>query len=358
MINILHLQNYLNLSCGVSKTIYLIVKNSSHQFKHNVICFGGDGLSRFGEMNIDPIILDNNKRSYKSVLTHFTKLYRYCRQNEINIIHSHHRYFDSLSKMLKLFLSVKTITSVQSKVYGNKIISYKADMLIPCSNFIKEHLIKNFNIKEERLRVIYNSVDQSEAFTLRPKEEIMNELNILSDSFIIGYLGRLDYSEKGIDILLEAFRLLSETNKNIFLLLIGNGKDENEIKSFISAHQLNAKVFNSKKDIFNYYQLIDLFVLPSRIEPFGIVIIEAGIMRVPVIASNVDGIPELIEHEINGLLFESGNVHDLKAKIIRVMNNPELARGYARNLYRKVNDSFTIERTIPLYEQIYQDVIG
>jgi len=260
--------------------------------------------------------------------------------------------------MLKLFLSVKTITSVQSKVYGNKIISYKADMLIPCSNFIKEHLIKNFNIKEERLRVIYNSVDQSEAFTLRPKEEIMNELNILSDNFIIGYLGRLDYSEKGIDILLEAFRLLSETNKNIFLLLIGNGKDENEIKSFISAHQLNAKVFNSKKDIFNYYQLIDLFVLPSRIEPFGIVIIEAGIMKVPVIASNVDGIPELIEHEVNGLLFESGNVHDLKAKIIRVMNNPELARGYARNLYRKVNDSFTIERTIPLYEQIYQDVIG
>ncbi len=357
MINILHLQNYLNLSCGVSKTIYLIVKNSSHQFKHNVICFGGDGLSRFGEMNIDPIILDNNRRSYKSVLTHFTKLYRYCRQNEINIIHSHHRYFDSLSKMLKLFLSVKTITSVQSKVYGNKIISYKADMLIPCSNFIKEHLIKNFNIKEERLRVIYNSVDQSEAFTLRPKEEIMNELNILSDNFIIGYLGRLDYSEKGIDILLEAFRLLSETNKNIFLLLIGNGKDENEIKSFISAHQLNAKVFNSKKDIFNYYQLIDLFVLPSRIEPFGIVIIEAGIMRVPVIASNVDGIPELIEHEINGLLFESGNVHDLKTKIARIYYDREFGEELAKNFNQQVLESFTVDKIIPQYEKLYMELL-
>jgi glycosyltransferase involved in cell wall biosynthesis len=139
--------------------------------------------------------------------------------------------------------------------------------------------------------------------------------------------------------------------------LIGNGKDENEIKSFISVHQLNAKVFNSKKDIYNYYQLIDVYVLPSRIEPFGIVILEAAIMKKPVVASNVDGIPELIDHEINGLLFEPENIDDLITKIIKILDNPKLKNEYVQNLYRKVMDTFTTEKTIPLFERVYRDVI-
>ncbi|MDT3697253.1 MAG: glycosyltransferase family 4 protein [Ignavibacterium sp.] len=357
MIKILHLQTELNLSCGVTRTISQITKNTSRDFEHHLIALDGDGLSRFTDFGFHPTLLKYKRNSVIGAIKIFKSLAKYCKNNSIQIIHSHHRYFDALSKLLKLFLSVKTITSVQSKVYGNKIISYKADMLIPCSNFIKEHLIKNFKIKEERLKVIYNSVDQSEIFTGRSKEEIMSELNIQPDNFVIGYFGRLDYLEKGIDILLEAFRLLSETNKNIFLLLIGNGKDENEIKSFISVHQLNAKVFNSKKDIYNYYQLIDVYVLPSRIEPFGIVILEAAIMKKPVVASNVDGIPELIDHEINGLLFEPENIDDLITKIIKILDNPKLKNEYVQNLYRKVMDTFTTEKTIPLFERVYRDVI-
>jgi glycosyltransferase involved in cell wall biosynthesis len=97
--------------------------------------------------------------------------------------------------------------------------------------------------------------------------------------------------------------------------------------------------------------------LPSRIEPFGIVIIEAGIMRVPVIASNVDGIPELIEHEINGLLFESGNVHDLKTKIARIYYDREFGEELAKNFNQQVLESFTVDKIIPQYEKLYMELL-
>jgi glycosyltransferase involved in cell wall biosynthesis len=355
--NILHLQNYLNLSCGVSKNIYLIIKNSSQEFKHNVICLGGDGLSRFEDIGIKPIVLKNDRSSLKNILIHFKELYNYCKGNDINVIHSHHRYFDSLSWFLKLFLPVKTVTSVQSKVYNKKILSYKADILIPCSNFIKDHLIKNFKIKEERLKVIYNSVDQSEAMITRTKAELLNELSIPKDNFIIGYFGRLDFKEKGIDILLKAFKSIYESNGSIFLLLIGNGENEKEILSFISNHQLNAKVISSKKDIYNYFQVLDLFVLPSIIDPFPLVMLESGYLKTTLIASNVDGIPEVISDNENGLLFESGNANELAKKIIKVMEDYSFAKRLAQNLYHKVTSSFLVNKTIPLYEQVYRDVI-
>ena len=86
-------------------------------------------------------------------------------------------------------------------------------------------------------------------------------------------------------------------------------------------YKLNAKVMNAHSEIFNYYQLIDVFVLPSRVDPFPLVMLEAGLMKKPFIGSKVDGIAELIENETDGLLFESGNSDDLVSKILKIYND-------------------------------------
>ncbi len=356
-INILHLQNHLNISCGISKTIYLIAKNTLSHFNHSIFCFDGDGFFRFESINIKPLILKDYKNSLFGFVRHYIKLYLYCKQNKINIIHSHHRYFDLLAFLISKTLNIKTVTSVHSKVYNRKIFSYKSDKLIACSNYIKEHLINNYKIDERRINVIHNAVDSKEFVPTKTKVALINELNIPADKFIIGYFGRLDFKEKGIDVLLEAFLNLSKANKNIFMLLVGNGVDENKIIEFVTQNELNVKVKISQEDIFNYYQLLDVFVLPSKIETFGIVIIEAGMMKKTVIASNIDGIPELISNGENGLLFESGNVEELKTQITRIYNDRKFGEKLAENLHNEVLDSFTTDRIIPQYEKLYMELL-
>lgn len=357
-INILHLQNHLNISCGVSKTIFLIAKNTSSNFNHNIACLNGDGFSRFKSLSIKPVILKDYKNSPFGLVRHCIKLYLFCKQNRINIIHSHHRYFDLLAFLISHTLKIKTITSVHSKVYNQKFFSYKSDILIACSNSIKEHLINNYKIDERRVKVINNTVNPKEFVPTKTKAALINELSIPADKFIIGYFGRLDFKEKGVDILLEAFLNLSKVNKSIFLLLIGNGVDEIKIRSFITQNKLNAKVMSSLEDIFNYYQLLDVFVLPSRIDPFPVVMLETGIMKIPFIGSNVDGISELIEHGNDGLLFESGNADDLVKQIIKIIGDKKLADLLAKNLNKKVPESFTVQRIIPQYEKLYRNILN
>ncbi len=356
--NILHLQNHLNISCGVSKTIYLIAKNTSSQFQHFAACYGGDGFSRFESINIKPVILKDHKNSVFGFVRHLIKLYSFCKQNQINIIHSHHRYFDLLAFLLSRIIKVKTITSVHSIVFGKKFFSYKSDFLIACSNSIKSHLINNFNIDDRRIKVIYNSVDPKEIVLTITKTELLNSLDIPLDKFIIGYFGRLDFKEKGIDILLEAFLNLSKINKGVFLLLIGNGIDEIKIRSFIAQSKLNAKVMNSQKDIYNYFQLLDVFILPSRVDPFPLVMLEAGLMRKPFIGSNVDGIAELIDNEKIGLLFETGDVKQITNCILRLIDNKEFARNLSENLYKKINENFLTPMMVELYQQEYNNLLG
>ena len=354
---ILHLQTELNLACGITRTISHIIKNSDPLFEHHIIAFGGDGLSRLENINFKPIILNHNRSSLLGTFKIFLFLHRYCKKNSIRIIHSHHRYFDLLASLLAIIIKIKTVTSVQSKVYSKSFFSYKADLLIACSNTIKTHLIKNFNIQENRIKVIYNSVDPAIAKINFDKEKLKSQLGISSNDFIIGFVGRINYKEKGIDVLLEAFNLLSKSNLQTHLLIIGDGSDYKKVEKYCNNNKLKVTLLSSKENIFDFYNLMDVVVLPSIIEPFGIVVVEAGLMKKAFIGSNVDGIPELIVHEENGLLFESGIVEDLKNQIIKIIKDDKLRIKLAGNLNKKVMESFTVDKIIPQYEKLYKEIM-
>ena len=148
---ILHLQTELNLSCGITKSILLIMKNSSTDFQHQVIASGGDGVFMFTEQGINTRIIENSRsKLFKSIKIIFL-LISFCKQNKIDIIHSHHRYFDFLSFLISRIVKVKTVMSVHSKVYKHKRFSYKSKILIAVSESIKNHLQREFCIDESRI---------------------------------------------------------------------------------------------------------------------------------------------------------------------------------------------------------------
>jgi glycosyltransferase involved in cell wall biosynthesis len=356
LIKILHLQTELNLACGVTRIISQIINNNRSDYKYHLISFGGDGLIRFESFS--PIILKLNRHSVWDSLKFYFILLNYCKKHSIQIVHSHHRYFDTMLWFVKPFVKVKTITSAHSKVYGKKLISYKADKLIACSNNLKKYLINNFRLPENRIKVIYNFVDPGKLIIKINKEELKSQLKIDLDDYVIGFIGRINDKEKGINVLLKAFNLIEKTNSPIHLLVIGDGQDKKEAEKYCFTNNLKATLLSSTENIFDFYNVMDVIVLPSRVEAFGLVVIETGLIQKPFIGSNIDGIDEIVQHGKDGLLFESGNSEDLKNKILTLINNKRLADSLATNLNKKILDSFTIDKIIPKYEKLYLDVLS
>lgn len=356
--NILHLQKEINLACGVTKTIYLIVKNTDKSYRHHIICLGGDGLIRFERIGFFLIVIHYNRFSVSGAIKIFFYLLKFCKKNKIDIIHSHHRYFDFLSSIVGKYLKIKTVMSVQSKVYGLRFFSYKSDLLIACGETIKKHLINYFKINPRRIKVIHNFVDLDEVNINIPNSDLRNKLGICTDSFALGFFGRLNKREKGLDLLLESFKILIKRYEKLHLILVGDGEDKRYVENFINNNNLKIKLVSSSENIFDYYNLCNIIVLPSRIDPFPLVLLEAGLMKKPFIGSNVDGISEVIENNENGILVRPENVNELVEAISFLIENESKAKELGENLYKKITSEFTADIIIPQYEALYSELLN
>ncbi len=259
MKRVLHLQNELNITCGVSKNIYLIIKYSLNGYEHFVAALGGDGFGRFKLINVFPKTFKTSGIPLLKFAEITFGIISFCKKNKIDIIHSHHRLFDSLVWIIKHFLKIKTVMSVQSKVYGKKVISYKSDILIACAENIKEHLVKSFKINPERIKVIHNCIEVSENHPNSVHSNLRNELDIQQDAKVIGYFGRFSFREKGLDLILNAFTDLIPEYDNIILLLIGDGPNIKSIYDFQKKHSNSVRLLNSQTDLSKYFRLINTF---------------------------------------------------------------------------------------------------
>lgn len=354
---ILHLYTQLNIVCGISKTIYQVATNPDENIQHVVYCHGGDAISKFKNANLDLRIAWFSSRGITNKCKSFVEIIRIIKRDKINILHSHHRYFDLLAYFISLFYNVKTVTSVHSKVFGKKLISYKSNSLIACSKSIKEHLIRYFRIAPHKITVIYNFVDMEEFNHNDEQYALRENMNIEENCIVLGFVGRFSIREKGIDILLEAFRLISLNTKNVLLVFIGKGEGEEFIKEFVKKYKLNVMILAPKDNIYLFMHLMDIIVLPSRVEPFGIVSIEAGFLKKAFIGSNVGGLCEIIDNSQNGILFDSGDFGSLAKSIMTLINDPKLREKYGETLFNKVNDNFTSKKIIPLYTNLYHSLL-
>ena len=352
---ILHLQPELNITCGVSKMISILIENSPKNLDNFIITLAGDGIERFKNMGDKLLVLNYNKKYFFYIPFIFIYILDFCRKQNIDIVHSHHRLFDLIAYPISKMLKIKTITTVHSKVKGFRSISYKSDILVAVSNSIKDHLINEFSIKKNKIKVIHNFVLEKESIPTEGENYLRENLALPPNSLNLIFIGRLD-EEKGIDILLKAFQIVQKANKNLHLLLVGNGSKGQYAKDFINESNLRAQVIEPRYNIFEIYKIADIIVLPSRVDPFPLVMIEAGLMKKPFIGSKVDGIAELIVHGDDGLLFEKENVQDLVSSINYMIADMNRAKVFGENLYKKIVNNYLAEKGVDLYNKVYEEL--
>ena len=364
MINILHITPDFNYSCGRSKLVYLYLNYFSTKENYGVhfITNGGDSLDRIKtipSLKYEIIKFSTGSSNIFSLLEFYKKLKKYVKENNIDLIHTHHRIPEVVATTISKKLRVKTVKSAHSFVRGYKKISFKSDIIISVSHSLSNYLIKNFKNVDGRIVTLYNPAEEFIALDDNLINDFRNEHNILSSQKVILFIGRIA-KVKGIDTLIKSFEIVKERFSNVSIMI--NGQIENKENTF---KQLLKNLGGDRiiyipprKDIRFLYSLADMVVLPSRIDPFPLVMIESGTFKKSFIGGKSGGISEFIEDGKNGFLINPENPQELAEKIIYLLDNPDVAKTIGENLNNKVKKLCDYNNYFFETENIYKSLLS
>jgi len=284
---------------------------------------------------------DSNK---KYTLFPLKELRCIIKEKEIQILHCHLLRSFVFGYIVKKFYSPNIILVLHehgqifenSFFYNNflKFSQKKVDLFLAVSKETKKQLIERGKIKEEKIKVLYNFVDL-ERFNKKnitwDVEKEKKKLGVKKDEFVIGFAGRLA-KVKGCEYLIRALPYLDFKYK---CLIAGDGDLRKELEDLAKELKVEDKVvfLGYQENILKTYSLLDVLVIPSLSESFGLIAIEAQALGVPVISSNVPALNEIIIDGENGLLFEGGDSKDLALKIKKIQENSKMREELIKNSF-------------------------
>jgi len=242
---------------------------------------------------------------------------------------------------------------------------YNAGSLAICNSEHTKNIFLKYSRFKKKIEVVYNAVD-TEKFS--PDLERRSEMRLCygfgDDDFVLGMAGRLA-EEKGHLWLLKAILPMLNKNLNYKILIAGDAKIHpdteypEQISSYIQQNGLDGHVILTGfvEDMNGFYNAIDLFLLPSFREPFGRVLIEAMATETPVIASSVGGVPEVVDHEINGYLIEPGDADSWRDCINNLIHNETIRHNFVKSGRKKVMSKFTSENITSKIVSLYMELL-
>jgi glycosyltransferase involved in cell wall biosynthesis len=209
-----------------------------------------------------------------------------------------------------------------------------------------------------RVHCIYNGIDVAKITPRSPDPHLHRSLGLAPSAPVIISVGRF-VPYKGYDDLLHAARLVREAVPTAQWLLAGDGELKAELRERTRQLGLQAQVrfLGWREDVNELLSLSDLFVLPSRGEHFGRVLIEAMAMAKPVVATNAGGVPEVVIHGETGLLVPAGQPPRLAESVLLLLKDPALAARLGQAGRRRVEDHFSAAQHVAAVERVYAECL-
>ncbi|GAH04823.1 unnamed protein product, partial [marine sediment metagenome] len=238
-----------------------------------------------------------------------------------NVVTVHHLVKDTIRCLNpSLFSRIRNISGETGLIIPfiqKRCIKY-ADRIIAVSKFTKKQIIKTYGILPEKIDVVYNGINlDGYSFTEKELEEVKKELN-LDEKPLLLFVGRVNDQRKGLDILLKAFKI-ALVKIDATLLIVGSG-DQRKARTLAQSMEILENIvftgFVDDLTLKKCYALCDVYVCPSRLEGFGLTILEAMAARKPVVATDVGAIPELLKNEENGIVVDLNDIDGLSNVIL------------------------------------------
>jgi glycosyltransferase involved in cell wall biosynthesis len=234
-----------------------------------------------------------------------------------------------------------------------------AARLIANSAATKQALLRNAPwLDPERIVVIYNGIDM-QPFLQPSRRCLRTEWNVPKDTPLLGFVGQLD-KRKGIDVLLAAFDRIRRKVPQARLVLAGRGPLQEMIESKVHRQNWGDAILlpGFIDDVVAVMQAIDILLLPSLWEGFGLVLIEAMAAGKPAISTNISSMPEIIADGQTGYLVPPGDAETLANRAIELLQNLSLREQFGNAARRRVAAFFTIERMLDQLENLFQHEVS
>ncbi len=358
--NILHILPELNFG-GVETAAFDTVKYML-RLGHKVVVVSNGGLL-LKEMEALGAIhykLPVHKKSLFVMLKMIPELSNIIKKEEIKIVHAHSRVPAWIAYFSSRKINVVFITTCHG-YYRNPLFSQVmgwGKRVIVISNVIARHMIDDFKVPYERIRLIASGVDL-EKFKRIPSENKRSEFNI-------GMVGRLTRI-KGHLHFIKAMAKVARVMPNIKIWIVGDApatgqayKEEIEVLVKRLGLKHCTEFLGNQRDIPAVMSQLDVLVLATTVpEAFGRVIIEAQSCKVAVVATRVGGVVDIIEDGVTGLLTPPADPQSMSEAVIKLLKDPELALKLAQGAYKKVREKFSAEimvkETLDVYRRALED---
>ncbi len=362
-IRILHLITELE-PAGAENLLVNIVRNLDKRKFHLVVGYIYGQGTLASEIKLVGVKVVDFSRKGKIDPWLIIRLFLLIRKEKIEIVHTHLVHASIAGRIAAKLAGVKTIVTTRHYAYEQKEKSliYWLErktaqfnrFTIAISQAVKDYLVRNENYDDQKVTVIYNAVDLNVI-----DSNTIPKISANHDGYLIASVGRL-HPQKGYETLLKSMPPVVREFTSVKLIIIGDGIQRKHLEGLCFDLGITEQVtFLGRKtpiEVIGFLKNIDLFVLASNWEGFGLALIEAMALSKPVVATKVEGICEIVEDGKTGFLVPPAQPQTLSYRIIQLLKDKPLSKNMGIKARKKIETKFSMKTMINKLDLLYREL--
>ena len=357
---IVHVESGKHLYGGALQVSYLLEGLAARGVENVLVCPPGSGIGQYFKTSSQSDVRVIEMMPSSLSLRFGMALEKLLRQESPDIVHLHSRRGADVFGALAAHRS--GVPSILSRRIDNPVTSIWArqkfhyyDRIICISQGIK-NVLASANVDEAKLCVVRSAVDASPWLEIPSREALAAEFGLPQNVLYLGIVAQL-IERKGHHILLEALRNMPEREK-MRVLIFGKGPQRETLERLVRDTGLKDIVHFTgfRDDLPRWMGALDILVHPALMEGMGISLLQASAAKVPIVASDVGGIPEAVRHGENGLLVPPNDAVALRAAIRKLVHDPALRKRLGETGRRIVTEEFSIDTMVEGNLSVYNVV--
>lgn len=351
---------------GAEEMILNLIRYLPPEYERAVVCIGSPGPIGqevektgypFRSLGLEPGLM----RPFDLM-----RLQQFLHDAEPTIVHTFLLTASLYGRFASMLARVPIVIGTEVNIYERKRplhrmaerwLMRRTDAVVASAGSVRDFYVDQIGADPDKVVVIYNAVDWSQLQTTLSRDEIRTELGVPLDVPVAGIIARLT-EQKAHRVLFDAMVSRPELSR-LHLIAVGDGELRQELKGRVEQLGLSNRVHfaGARRDLGNILGAIDMFVMPSLWEGLPLSLVLAMGAGLPVIASRVAGIPEVIQHNVSGLLVDPGDVAQLATAMTRVLQDDTLRVLLAQEARAFVRPRFGVDGYIASMTSLYDRLL-
>jgi glycosyltransferase involved in cell wall biosynthesis len=352
----------------IGQLVYL----DKEKFEQFIVFQGGEVVEKYLQsIQIKYYVIEEVEKKFS--IKFFLNFLKILIKEKVDIINAHLIKPYVISGLLNIFLRKKLIFSYHGLFIKNDYNSNLEQSIYKISHFLitlfnKVYVLTPSNKSKDilltetkRFFKIFSYYQGKALFYFNNQSDKQIELelkNLKSEYLIIAFVGRLN-REKNAQLCIDIFSRVSESNKNVYLVIFGSGEEEESLKAYVKSSNLERiKFFGYVNNANIYMKYFDILILTSKREGMPIVVWEAMNNSIPVLSTKVGGVEEILTENKCGILFKKKNILDGVVNLLLIIKDKDLRVSLGENGKKAIDTKYSLKNFTNFFENFYNQILN